>query len=323
VGVLEEDTNGFGRPVMSDLDSYRTQQDAHRGRTARTAPTRYSEAINRYLGAAGYRLDEPDLPATTADRPVPPAATTTGVLVGVDDTPTSYTAVDHAAIEAGLRGWDLRIIHVQHPGGLRQSARDAGARLLERLTDRVHAYSPSVPVTCRLMVGSAAHLLLSGAEDAGLVVVGHRHGAVGATFGLSVGDRVAAQHHGAVLVVRVPGWPPGPEFGSRPVVVGADRAESPAVRFALEEARVRGCDLVMLRAGDGLPQVPRPDLIGGVRVHHTDIATDPVSALLDASSTAAAIVVGRRGTGGLGGASLGSVSRTLVQRAHCPIFLVG
>jgi len=79
----------------------------------------------------------------------------------------------------------------------------------------------------------------------------------------------------------------------------------------------------MLRAGGGLPQVPRPDLIGGVRVHHTDIATDPVSALLDASSTATAIVVGRRGTGGVGGASLSSVSRTLVQRAHCPIFLVG
>jgi len=132
---------------MSDLDSYRTQQDAHRGRTAQAVPTRNSEAINRYLGATGYRLDEPDLPATTADRPVPPAATTTGVLVGVDDTPTSYTAVDHAAIEAELRGWDLRIVHVQHPGGLRPSSRDAGARLLERLTDRVHAYSPSVPVT--------------------------------------------------------------------------------------------------------------------------------------------------------------------------------
>jgi hypothetical protein len=105
--------------------------------------------------------------------------------------------------------------------------------------------------------------------------------------------------------------------------VGADRAESPAVRFALEEARVRGCDLVILRAGEGLPPTPRPDLGGGVWVHHTDVPADPVSALIDASSGAAAIVVGRHGSGGVGGASLGSVSRALVQRAYCPVFLVG
>jgi len=308
---------------MSDLDSYRTQQDAHRGRTVQVAPTRYSEAVNRYLGAVGYRLDEPVPPAVAADRPAALAAVASGVLVGVDDTPTSYTAVDHAAIEAELHGWDLRIVHVQHPGGLRPASRDAGARLLERLTDRVHAYSPSVAVTCRLMVGTAAQLLLSHGGNAGLVVVGHRHSAVGVTFGLSVGDRVAARHHGVVLVVRVPGWPPGPGFESRPVVVGADRAESPAVRFALEEARVRGCDLVMLRAGEGVPPIPSPDLVGGVRVHHADVSADPVSALIDASSEAAAVVVGRHGTGGVTGTSLGSVSRALVQRAHCPVFLVG
>ena len=306
---------------MSDLDRYRTEQDAHRGRTVREAPTRYGDAVNRYLGAVAYRLDEPTL-AAVSDRPAVPAAAGIGVVVGVDDTPTSYTAVDHAAIEAELRGWDLRIVHVQHPGGLRSPSRVAGARLLERLTDRVHAYSPSVPVTCRLAVGSAAQLLLSDAGNAGLVVVGHRHSAVGATFGLSVGDRVAAHHTGAVLVVRVPGWPPGPEFGRRPIVVGADRADSPAVRFALEEARVRGCDLVMLRAGQGLPPAPRPDLVGGVRVYHTDVSADAVSALIDASSDAAAVVVGRR-AGGLAGTSVGSVSRALVQRAHCPVFLVG
>lgn len=308
---------------MSDLDSYRTRQDARRGRALQETPTRYGEAINRYLGAVGYRVDEPTPAAIAAAHPAVAAAVTTGVLVGVDDTPTSYIAVDHAAIEAELRGWDLRIVHVQHPGGLRPASRDAGASLLERLADRVHAYSPSVPVTCRLMVGSAAPLLLSDAGNVGLVVVGHRHSAVGATFGISVGDRVAAQHQGVVLVVRVPGWPPGRDFGSWPIVVGADRAESPAVRFALEEARVRGCDLVMLRAGEGLPPASGPDLVGNVRVHHTDVSADPISALVDASSKAAAIVVGRHGTGGVAGASLGSLSRALVQHAHCPVFLVG
>jgi nucleotide-binding universal stress UspA family protein len=172
---------------MGDLDSYRTQQDARRDGAVQVTPTRFGEAINRYLGAVGYRLDEPVPAAAATGRPAARAAVAAGVVVGVDDTPASYTAVDHAAIEAGLRGWDLRIVHVQHPGGLRPSSRDAGARLLERLTDRVHAYSPSVPVSCRLMVGTAAQLLLHHAGNAGLVVVGHRHSTVGATFGLSVG----------------------------------------------------------------------------------------------------------------------------------------
>jgi nucleotide-binding universal stress UspA family protein len=306
---------------MSDSERHRSQLEAGRAVAARTSSTPYGEAVNRYLGAAGYRLHEPVRSAAAAGGSA--AQRTAGVVVGVDDTPTSYTAVDHAAIEAGLRGCDLRIVHVQHPGGRRSASRDEGAGLLERLMDRVHAYSPTVPVTCRLEVGAPWPVLLASAETASLVVVGHRHTAVGAAFGLSVGDRVAANHAGPVLVVRVPGWPPGPEFGSRPIVVGADRPDSPPVRFALEEARIRGCDLVILRAGKDLVPATRLDTVDGVRVHHTDVPADPGAALLEASSRAAAIVVGRRGAGVLPAASLGSVSRALVQHAHCPIFLAG
>lgn len=300
---------------MSDLDRYRIGQDAHRAGAVPAIDTPYREAVNRYLGAMAYRRDEPERPKVTASR-------TAGlVVVGVDDTPTSYTAVDHAAIEAELRGWPLRLVHVQHPGGVRSPTRDAGARLLARLTDRVHAYSPTVPVTSRLEVGAAAPLLLSQAEAASLVVVGHRHSAVGTAFGLSVGDRVAVGHTGVVLIVRVPGWPPGPGFGSRPIVVGADRGDSAAVRFALDEAEVRGCDLVMLNAGnDAVPAAPLD--ADGVRVEHTSVRTDPVAALIQASGKAAAVVVGRRRADGTG-PSLGSVSRALVQHAHCPVFLVG
>jgi nucleotide-binding universal stress UspA family protein len=68
--------------------------------------------------------------AVAAGSHAAPVSTSTGVVVGVDDTPSSHIAVDHAAIEAELRGWDLRIVHVQHPG-------DMGAHLLERLPDRV------------------------------------------------------------------------------------------------------------------------------------------------------------------------------------------
>jgi nucleotide-binding universal stress UspA family protein len=247
------------------------------------------------------------------------------VLVAVDETPASYTAVDHAAIEADLHGWNLRLFHVQHPGGLHQPSRDDGAGLLEQLTDRVHACAPSVAVTSRLAVGSPASLVLSAARDTNLVVVGHRHGPVSAAFGRSVGDRVAAQHNGVVMVVRMPGWPAGPEFGKLPLVVGIDpaRSETPAVDFALREAAVRGCEVVMLHAGKDAASAARAETIAGVPVHHRTVADDPVAALLESSSKAAALVVGRRSPGGPPGSLLSWVNRAMVQRASCPVFLVG
>jgi len=309
---------------MSDLDTSHAQRDAISGVADLGRATRYSDAVNRYLGAVGYLPDERPRPVLAVD-PTPAGAVAKAgvVLVGVDDTPTSYTAVDHAAIEAEMRGWDLRILHVQRPGGIRQPSRDAGARLLERLTDRVHAYLPSVAVTCRLAVGSPSPLLAAEARAADLVVVGHRHSAVGTEFGLSVGDRVAANHPGTVLVVRVPGWPPGPEFGNRPIVVGVDHAQSPAVAFALAEARLRGCDLVMLHAGKNVARADRFDAVDGVRVHHREVAGDPASALIDASNNAAAVVVGRSGLLGLPVKSSGWIGRSMVQHAYCPVFLVG
>jgi nucleotide-binding universal stress UspA family protein len=306
---------------MTNLDKLRTEQEAHRGRADRGHPTRYSEAIDRYLGAVGYRSDEPTRPVAAAEPPEP-IATAGIVLLGVDDSPTSYIAADHAAIEAELRGWELRIVHVQRPGGIHPPSRDAGARLLERLTDRMHAYSPTVPVTSRLLVGSAPPLLLAQARDAGLVVVGHRHGRAGAVFGVSIGDRVAANHPGVVLVVRIPGWPPGPGFGTRPVVVGVDRDDSPAVAFAHREAKLRGSDLVILRAGTA-PRSARADTADGVRIHRRFVVDDPALALVEASNQAAALVIGRHGPGGISAGPLGSVSRSVVQRAHCPVFLVG
>lgn len=294
---------------MSDLDKRRVHDEAQR------QVTRYGEAVNRYLGAVGYRPRGPE-PAVRG--PVPRTGV---VVVGVDETPTSYMAVDHAAIEAELRGWDLRIVHVQRPG----EPGDLGDRLLERLTDRVHACSPTVVVTSRMVVGAAAPLLLSDAHDASLVVVGHRHNAAGTAFGLSVSDRVAGHATCPVLVVRVPGWSPGPDFGARPVTVGADGTPAAAklIGFAVGEAQVRGCEVQVVHAASA-PGALRDHLetIQGVGVHHRFVTRDPAAALLTASEKSAALVVGRRGPGGFAAALLGSVSRSMVQRAHCPVFLI-
>jgi nucleotide-binding universal stress UspA family protein len=240
----------------------------------------------------------------------------------VDDDPISYIAVDHAAIEAELHGWALRIVHVQRGG-----KDDAGERLLRRLTDRVHASAPSTPVTGRLLVGSdPAQQLLAEAADAALLVVGHRHGATATAFGRSVADRVGRQHSRPVLVVRMPGWPVGPDWGTRPIVVAVDDSapSRAAVEYALAEAKVRGCDVTVLHlAGDGTNIAHRLDTRSAVPVHHKIISGDPVTALIEASDKAAAVVIARHGHGAVPGHLLTAASHVLPHRAHCPVFQVG
>jgi nucleotide-binding universal stress UspA family protein len=311
---------------MNGLERQRWERDALEASSKVPLTNRYGDAIDRYLRVMSYRESQfsPAHPEPQpAVRPVPRSA---GVVVaGVDDSPASYVALDHAAIEAEMHGWDLRIVHVEPGGAARRPAWDRGARLLEQMTDRVHAYSRTVAVVSRLKVGSPAAVLLADAESAKLVVVGRRHGTPGAAFGLTVGDRVAGHHGGPVLVVRVPGWPPGPDLALRPIVVGVDDSPlSPKViEFALSEARVRGCDVMLLHAdGDSAAENDRLEKVGGVMVHHRIDGADPVAALVEASARAAAVVVGRDGHSGLTGALLGSVGRAVLQHAKCPVFVV-
>ncbi|MEV4709558.1 hypothetical protein [Actinoplanes sp. NPDC049316] len=39
---------------MGDLDNRRAEQQAREGTTGLSRPSRYAEALNRYLSAAGY-----------------------------------------------------------------------------------------------------------------------------------------------------------------------------------------------------------------------------------------------------------------------------
>src|SRR5450432_3378979 len=64
---------------MSDLDRHNVQQDAARRSADRVQPKRYGEAVNRYLGAVGYRPDEPVRPVPT---PARGPATSTAVVPG-------------------------------------------------------------------------------------------------------------------------------------------------------------------------------------------------------------------------------------------------
>lgn len=283
--------------------------------------TRRPGTINRFRGTTIR-------PATP--RRVPVVRHT--VVVGVDDTPTSAIAVDHAVIEAGLRGWPLSIVHAQ-PRDVPRTERERGTALLRRLTGRAHAGTEAVSVESRLVTGPPVSCLLDRASAEDLLVVG-----AGDTWtaGLPAGataDQVAARHRGPVLVVRTPGPPPDPS-GARPVMAGYDgsRWADRAVRFAIEEARRRGSELIVLWS---LPAGTSPAGArtlaarlstatnqAGVRARISHVTGDPRHRFVLESERAAAMVVGARGAGGLTGLLLGSVSQALIHEARCPVFVV-
>lgn len=300
---------------MTTFHGFQGEAEARRHAATLLRPTRFGEAINRYLGATGY----PDPYAQRAGTAQPDLGRqSTGlVVVGVDDSAISYVAADHAAIEASMHGWALRLINVR-----RDSADQAGASLLRRLIDRVHASAPQVHVSGRIVVGTdTSPKLLDEAADADLLVVGHHHSAVATALGRSVAGRVARHHTHPVLVIRVPGWPA--EFGTRPLMVAVDGspASSKAVQFAVDEARVRGCEVIVLhQVGAGTDVARRHESVDGVDVHHRILAGDPVTALVESSGTAAAMVIAQPG---LSAPLLDAAARVLSQRALCPVFLIG
>ena len=146
---------------------------------------------------------------------------------------------------------------------------------------------------------------------------------------------------------------------STPIVVGVDGSDASraALRWAIEEARLRFSPLVAVHAwsfvpaqpmGDpGMLAVPAGDIAGqldaegaaarqilseavavalgddpGLEVQQRLVEGDPGDALVIASESAELVVVGSHGRSGLRAALLGSVSRHVATHAACPVVVV-
>lgn len=149
------------------------------------------------------------------------------IIVGIDGSASSDSALDWALAEARLRRSSLRAIHAwQSPIGdtglavpgfpaaglpleqreeLRSNYRRAAQSLLDEVLQRARK-EPFLELDAKIVEGSAAEILIAAAEDAELLVLGSR--GRGAVAGLLLGS--VSQHcvqHALSPVVILPAVP--------------------------------------------------------------------------------------------------------------------
>jgi nucleotide-binding universal stress UspA family protein len=140
------------------------------------------------------------------------------------------------------------------------------------------------------------------------------------------------------------------------IVVGIDGSEPSrrALRWAVDEARLRGAALTLVYAWPAPYYVPGPnvqidpefdqnepavdlelanglvedelerlgDLVAGIPIDRRVGQGQPVPMLLDAAEGAEMLVVGSRGRGGFKSLVLGSVSQQCILHATCPVVVM-
>ncbi len=279
------------------------------------------------------------------------------VVVGVDGSADSLRAVEFAVQEAIRAQCGIRIVHARHvprsPMTSLVSSRSldhAGTRIISEAVAAAQR-STDAPLEIQSVVhaGATVPTLVEAAADARMLVLGHRD--------LNVLGRIASSSTAAgvasradCLVVSVSeAWQPRQWWGV--VIAAVDGSpSSPAVlAAAFSAAGARGSSLRVVHAwrpplayDDLLEPVGAEEhwrsrslplmaeILAGWRTDYPDVPVEvdlryerAQDALVHASDAADLLVVGRRGhgTGAAGRASrgVGSMARTMIQHARCPV----
>ncbi|WP_318216781.1 universal stress protein [Streptomyces sp. SCL15-6] len=261
------------------------------------------------------------------------------VVVGVDGSATSLTAVEAAAAAAVRRGAKLRVVHAEIPVKPRYLVPDpASGALVHEAAAHACGVAPGIAVTNAVVTGDVAYVLEAESRTADLIVVGSR--GKGRVVGLLLGSApvaLAALSHCPVMTVRAEHRP---SAGAGPVVLGVDGSpdSDQAVDVAFAEAAQRRAELVAVHAwqsggaADADPESSAQRLaqaVAGRAAGCPDISVrrelvrgKARDVLLEASEAAQLLVVGARGRGGVAGLVLGSVSQAVMTHAHCPVVTV-
>ncbi|WP_428936417.1 universal stress protein [Streptomyces sp. ACT015] len=189
------------------------------------------------------------------------------IAVGLDGSPESAAAARWAAREAVLRGVPLEIVCVREPepalaarapllGAETRREREGGSP--RDTADTLRDSHPGLVVLTDRLTGTADDTLIDLSGSVALLVLGSRGlGGIGGHLLGSVALAVVAHATCPVVAVRAAAHAsgdhtpddsgrPSAATPSRPVVAGIDAADpshDPVLRFAFEEARLRGAPL--------------------------------------------------------------------------------
>lgn len=283
-------------------------------------------------------------------KPAPPPL----VVCGVDGSPPSVAAAHAAARAAGLAGTGLLLVRAfgWPAGGVpglpagaagRAAAEHSAAAELSRIAAEVAAGAPGCRVTSSLVDGLPDAVLTMASVVAPLLVVGaHGHSWPGGPMLGSVASGVARQAGCPVLVNRAVtrsgrvgdvGWdlPPDPDASPGVVVVGIDGGPTTGalLEVAARVAEGSGRGLWALhgsRDTDEADRVRVTSVAARVRRAHpllwmetVTASRGPAAMLVEASATAAVVVVGR--PDGPGPALLHATTRALLRRSRCSVLV--
>ncbi|GGJ06697.1 universal stress protein [Streptomyces brasiliensis] len=282
------------------------------------------------------------------------------IVVGVDGSEPSLRAVDRAAYEAALRGVPLRLVYARlwerYEGSslaqdlARPSGQVTAEDVIETAANRARLREPGVRLSIAVLPEEPEYTLVRESRTASAVVLGSR-GRSAMTEALlgSVSVTVAGHAHCPVIVLRGShdDQARSGRHGRVAVGVGEKPAHSAAVRFALDEARLRHVPLDAVRAwrAPAHETTDHPLMSGGAARLHEERAAEELEeafreapddvevrrrivegharrVLLDASAGADLLVVGARRRSGHFGLQLGRVAHGVLHHAACPVAVV-
>ncbi|WP_162891140.1 universal stress protein [Aeromicrobium sp. A1-2] len=276
------------------------------------------------------------------------------IVVGVDGTGRSVSALVWASHEASLRESPLRIVHTLpryegdipfFPPGRFEIAEARGHQIMDEAVSLAGEVNPDVQISTDLPMTTPAGAMIAESEQAQMIVLGAKGEDIGnVLLGSTVLQVVGHSPCPVVVVCHV-------TTGHHRVAVGTDGSpdSAAALAFAFHEAQLHGSQVMVISAL-GLPQgwpthlllpVPtdneevaarRQDVekqIAALREQYPDVEVvldvhriAPLHSLVEASHRSDLLVLGSRGRGGFHGLAVGSVTHKMLHLTGCPVAVV-